>query len=194
MGYTTYFQQKRVPTSKEWDSFKKDVKLAFKLFLVDKNTSHIKIADGHGELLLESPDALFINTSSESDGDLLLDSPDDLIINDSGDNGSELSVESPNVSNDEVLVFNGYLDDSSESVYITNFKYSDFNFTKTARKDYDTFLNIVLFLADKNMNGVLKITSDGEGEEAMFQPAYDFIKSHNLQGDDVTINKLGLTS
>lgn len=66
------------------------------------------------------------------------------------------------------ICFNGINEDSHETCLITKAHYKDFNFTKTARKEYDKVVVALLTYINHVAPGALNISSDGKGEPGMF--------------------------
>jgi hypothetical protein len=66
------------------------------------------------------------------------------------------------------ICFNGIGDEAHETCLITKAKYNGFNFTKTARKEYDKVVVAVLTYINHIAPNALSISSDGKGEPGMF--------------------------
>lgn len=86
----------------------------------------------------------------------------------------------------ECIMFNGFGDGAYETMALDSTGDTGFAFCKTNRKPYDVFVNIVLYLANKNMEGVFSITSNGSDEEDMFELAFEFCKKHSFTDAETT--------
>ncbi|HEY0138116.1 MAG TPA: hypothetical protein VGB85_28715, partial [Nannocystis sp.] len=79
------------------------------------------------------------------------------------------------VINDKMIRFNGMGDDGHETMMLDREHDPDFRFCKTARKDYDEAVLVLLTLAEHHAPGAWKISSDGE--EFEWQPAVDWMNT-----------------
>lgn len=86
----------------------------------------------------------------------------DILANGNGTPGTKPSATKT------TIMFNGVGDESHETCVITKAIYDGFNFTKTARKEYDKVVVALLTYINHVAPLALNISSDGQGEPNMF--------------------------
>lgn len=93
----------------------------------------------------------------------LFDDQEDILANGMGSIGSKPSATKKDIC------FNGLNEESHETCLITKAHYKNFNFCKTAKKEYDKVVVALLTYINHIAPDALTISSDGKGEPGAFE-------------------------